>query len=160
MARGRRNRRVSEFVFMSIKPVFGEEILDGVKKFELRSKVGTLLPGDKVILYESYPVKSVVGMFSVGRTFVVDFPVLLELFRSGVLEGVTERDIEFMSSRKRPILVIEVVDPIRLPQPITLSELRVLVPGFRPPMSFSRLPIDSPIVREVLRRLRRSSKRS
>jgi Uncharacterized conserved protein len=45
-----------ELVLMSIKPGFGDAILDGRKRAELRRMVnGPITPGDLVVLYLSSP---------------------------------------------------------------------------------------------------------
>jgi len=46
---------------MSIKPKYGLEILRGRKKVELRGSVGTITPGDVVVLYLSSPIQAIGG---------------------------------------------------------------------------------------------------
>ncbi|RLG77621.1 MAG: DNA-binding protein [Thermoprotei archaeon] len=141
-----------DYVLMSVKPVFANEILSGTKKYELRSKGQRIETGDVVIVYASAPVKSIVGLFRVGEVFIVEYPELVRLFQRGVLRGVTERDIQFMYGKKRPILVLEVVEPKRIATPITLAELREIMPGFRPPINYLRISRENPIAKEVMKR--------
>ena len=144
----------SNYVLMSIKPVFAEEILTGFKKFELRSRTASIASGDKVIMYASTPIKSLVGMFTAGRILTLTYEELNRMYRQNQLPGVTERDLEFMRGRKRPLLAIEVLDPIRFNEPIRLSEIKQWIPGFRPPMNYVRLKADDPLLALVLKKLR------
>ena len=140
------------YVLMSIKPVFTEEILSGFKKFEVRSKAGIILRGDTIIIYASAPVKSVVGVFTAGRVTTLTHDELVRIHEQ--LQGVTERDLEFMKGRKRSLLIIEVLNPLRLDEPIHLGELRRWIPGFRPPVNYVRLRSESPLPALVLSKLR------
>ena len=140
------------YVLMSIKPVFTEEILSGFKKFEVRSKAGIILRGDTIIIYASAPVKSVVGVFTAGRVTTLTYDELVRIHEQ--LQGVTERDLEFMKGRKRSLLIIEVLNPLRLNEPIHLGELRRRIPGFRPPVNYVRLRSGSPLLVLVLSKLR------
>lgn len=121
---------------LSIKPVFGEQILSGAKGYELRRR-GRFEPGSAIVLYESSPVRAVVGEFRAGRVFRVELGELLEMLRRGELRGCGEADVPYVLGARRAV-VIEVVDPVRYPRPLGLAELRVLVPGFRPPLSYAR----------------------
>lgn len=52
-------------VLLSIKPVFANAILSGVKTVELRRRVPLWLPGTTVHMYASSPQRAVVGSFVV-----------------------------------------------------------------------------------------------
>ena len=141
------------YVLMSIKPVFAEEILTGFKKFELRSRAARISSGDKVIMYASTPVKSLVGMFTAGRILTLTYEELYRMYRQNKLPGITERDLEFMKGRRRPLLAIEVQNPVRFNEPLRLSEIRQQIPGFRPPINYVRLKADDPLLALVLKKL-------
>lgn len=55
-------------VILSIKPEFVEKIINGEKKFEYRRKIFKK-DVEKVLIYASSPIKSVVGEFIVEDTF-------------------------------------------------------------------------------------------
>jgi len=132
---------------LSIKPLFGEQILSGVKGYELRRR-GRFEPGSIMVLYESTPVRAVVGEFKAGRVFRVELGELLELLRRGELRGCGEADVPYVLGARR-VVVIEVVDPVRYPRPLSLAELRRLIPGFRPPMSYARFDEHYEVVRRA-----------
>jgi len=132
---------------MSIKPIFGEQILEGVKGYELRRR-GRVAPGSIVVLYESSPVKAVVGEFRVGRTFYASFEELARRIRRGELRGCGEEDIPYIKGSGR-VLVMEVLDPLRYPRAVSLAELRRAIPGFRPPVSSARFDRHYQLVRSL-----------
>lgn len=143
----------STYILMSIKPIFAEEILTGFKKFELRSKTANIASGDKVIMYASTPIKSLVGMFTAGRILTLTYEELNRMYKLNQLPGITERDLEFMKGRKRPLIAIEVLNPMRFTEPIHLSVIRQKIPGFRPPMNYVRLKAGDPLLTLVLKKL-------
>ena len=143
---------------MSIKPQFAEEILSGKKKFELRARVAPLNSGDLVIVYASSPVKSIVGVFRAGKIFIGSYEEIINLLKNYPRAGITEKDLKYIMNRKRSIMAIEILAPRRLPRPVALNELRELVPGFRPPVSYMKLKSSSPIV-ELIKKLLKSSGR-
>ena len=145
--------RRSNYVLMSIKPVFAEEIMTGFKKYELRSKTASILTGDKIIVYASAPIKSLVGVFTAGKVLTLTYEELSTLHKLGKLPGITERDLEFMKGRKRPLIAIEVLNPTRLNEPIHLSEIREKIPNFRPPMNYIRLKANDPLLTLILEKL-------
>jgi len=147
---------LTEYVLMSIKPHFAEEILSGKKKFELRARVAPLNSGDLVIVYASSPVKSIIGVFRAGRIFIGNYEEIVDLLRNYPRAGITEEDLKYIANRKREIIAVEVLAPRRLPRPITLSEIRKLIPGFRPPVSYMKLKPTNPIVELVMKLLKSS----
>ena len=122
-------------VLMAIKPIFAERILNGIKKYELRRKVFPLNSGDKVIIYESSPVKAITGEFTIGRVSELNSEEVIKMIKRGELPGSDERDIPYVTGN-RPILVLEVKNPIRYAIPIPLETIKEYVPKFRPPLSY------------------------
>ncbi len=53
-------------VLLAIKPEFVEKIFDGIKRFEFR-KVCPRKPVDEIVIYETRPIKMVVGAAKVVR---------------------------------------------------------------------------------------------
>ncbi|MEZ0318992.1 MAG: hypothetical protein ABWK05_03230 [Pyrobaculum sp.] len=115
---------------MSIKPRFGEEILAGVKKFELRRLFSLVEPGSLVFLYFTKPVGAVVGRFRAGVVFVVPVGNLGRLLSE---LGVGEEDLRYAPGGGY-VLLIEVREPRRCKKAVSLGEL-----GVRPPRSYLRL---------------------
>ena len=143
-------------VLLSIKPKFAEEILSGVKRFELRTGSG-IEPGSRVVMYVSSPVKALVGEFTAGRVFVGSFEDVVRFVSSFPNPGVGEDDYSYVRGRKRRAMAIEVLNPIRYCKHVTLDELRRA--GLRnPPRSYMFLYPENPVHREVLKLVNEASR--
>lgn len=59
-------------VILSIKPIYANAIMDGIKKVEFRKKIFKK-PVDKVFVYSSSPDKKIIGYFTIGN-IVEDSP--------------------------------------------------------------------------------------
>ncbi len=121
---------------MSFRPIFGEQVLAGVKSHEVRKFLGRIEEGSWVLVYESTPVKAFTGIFQVGRVDIVDENRALELIRG--FRGYSELDLPYIVGRKK-LIVIEVRNPIRFYVPVTLDDVRRYFPSFRPPISYVRV---------------------
>lgn len=126
-------KRARRFM-MSIRPKFGEQILGGRKRYELRRMVAGLIePGDLIYLYFSRPVSAVVGLFSAGVVYVAP-PENLEKIAELLGDvGLGEEDWLYVRGA-RCAMLIEVRSPSRCARPLKLAEL-----GLRPPPSYMRL---------------------
>ncbi|MCD6409419.1 MAG: ASCH domain-containing protein [Candidatus Verstraetearchaeota archaeon] len=137
-------------ILMSIKPRFGEQILAGVKKIELRRMFQPVVRGDRVILYFSSPVKALVGEFTAGEVYSGAVEEVKRLVKKMGEVGVGEEDWLYVVGARRA-LAIEVMEPKRYPRMVPLEVLRRRIPGFMPPMSYLRLSNGSHIGRELRR---------
>ena len=127
---------------MSIKPRFGEELLGGVKRFELRRLFSLVEPGALVFLYFTKPVGAVVGRFRAGVVFVVPVENLRRLLAELGDVGVGAEDLQYVSGAKF-VMLVEVREPRRCKSPVRLGEL-----GLRPPPSYIKL--DKRVGRRLL----------
>lgn len=59
-------------VLLSIKPEYAQSILDGNKKFEFRRVIFKNESIKTVVMYASYPLKKIVGEFSVSGIISMD----------------------------------------------------------------------------------------
>jgi len=123
---------------LSIKPYFAKQIYRGVKKYELRRKVGEIKPYSILIIYESKPVKAITGIVEIGEVKVLSSKTVEALILSGKLEGCKAEDIEYVKG-ERDVLILEIMKKKCLKKPITLKELRALIPRFNPPLSYFRI---------------------
>jgi predicted transcriptional regulator len=53
-------------VLLSIKPKYASKIMEGTKKYEFRKSIFKQKTVDMVYIYSSYPVKKIIGKFTVG----------------------------------------------------------------------------------------------
>lgn len=119
---------------LSIKPEFGEKILEGEKQYEFRKSVFSDPSAvEKVILYASSPVQRIIGYFSIGEIYQ-DTPIALwEGF--GDASGIDSRE-QFLSyfSGKEEGYAIEIDETTSLETPV---DPREHLDDFRAPMSFT-----------------------
>jgi len=127
---------MSRTILMSIKPIFAKQIYDGLKGYELRRKLFPILEGDRIILYETSPVKSITGEFIAGKVKELDSNEVVDLIRRGVLRGCSELDVPYVTG-KRKVLVIEVKSPKVFKRPLSLDSIREIIKSFHPPRSYA-----------------------
>ncbi len=128
------------YVFMSFKPLYARKIIDGVKDCEIRTYFGEIGSGDIVVVYASTPVKAVLGEFIVEDVAVGKFESVIEYLRM-CCRMFDEDNWRFVNehyvSSKRKLIVIKISSVERYRNPVTLETLKRLVPGFRPPISYT-----------------------
>lgn len=128
---------------MSIKPGFGDAILDGRKRAELRRLVnGPIMPGDTIVLYLSSPRKAIEGFFRAGRVYIGRRSELMSIARGLGDLGLREGDWGYIDEDREGMMIL-VNEPRRCPRPITLEQLINLIRGFKPPLSYVRLRPNS-----------------
>lgn len=128
-----------ELVLMSIKPGFGDAILSGRKRAELRRLVSDpIMPGDMIALYLSSPRKSIEGFFKAGRVYVGRRSELMRIAAGLGDLGLREGDWNYVDEDREGMMII-VEEPRRCPRPIGLDELMGMVHGFKPPLSYMRV---------------------
>jgi len=142
---------------MSIRPKFAYQIFTGKKKFELRRWIGVPIPsGSTIIVYVSGNVRAIMGEFTVGK---VIFGSPIYIWREVMKypsPGIDEDDKPYISGAKKA-LAIEVLNPRLYARSISLEELRSIIPGFNPPLSYRRLYENEPLVRLILSYIREYS---
>ena len=141
---------------MSIKPQYARAIFSGRKKFELRKLVGVppIEEGSIIVVYSSGKVKAIIGEFRAGRVLIATPErVWASVSRPGT--GIGEDAWAYVRGARRA-MAIEVRDPVLYPRPVTLEEIRRIIPGWMPPFSFRRLEEGDRILELLIRRLRES----
>jgi len=130
-------------VFMSIRPAYAYEILDGLKDCEVRTYSGHIERGDLVILYASSPVKAAVGSFYVSSVSIAHWTDLQRRLAdlcpklAGLRDNV-EYIVKRYSESRRRLVVLGVSQPVRFARRVDLNTIRRL--GLKnPPLSYVRL---------------------
>ena len=119
---------------MSIKEVYGLNLLNGKSMWEYRRRKSKINTGDKIILYATAPNKKLIGEFIVGK-------VLIGTPNS--IWNKTKRDICYKKNEVVPYLesgnypiAFQVSNPKKYLPEISVKN----IPGFKPPMSYCRAP--------------------
>ncbi|RLG80962.1 MAG: DNA-binding protein [Thermoprotei archaeon] len=138
----------------SIKPKYAYRIFAGIKKFELRRWFGLKpVQGSVIIVYASGNVKAIIGEFRVGRVLFAKPNEIWDALSEMKEAGIGSDDYQYIRGSKYA-LAIEVVDPVLYTKPITLKELKSIIPGFMPPLSFRELRPYEPLYELIVRKAR------
>lgn len=126
-----------EALVLSIKPQYASKIFDGGKSVELRKTRPSLQSGDKVLVYVSSPVMKMMGLFTVSDV-VSDSPYKLWK-RVGSYSGISKDEFNsyYEGSEVGYGIVIKKVSLLN--SPISLTNLKKLLPGFSPPQCYRYL---------------------
>ena len=143
---------------MSIRPQYAKAILAGRKRFELRRLDG--LPrigeGSVIVIYASGKLKSILGEFRARRVYEAA-PEKVWAMVQGPGTGVGRDAWDYIKGARRA-MAIEVGERLVYQRPVTLEEVRRIIPGWMPPYSYKRLADGDPIYELVIKPLRAASK--
>ncbi|MEB3760182.1 MAG: DNA-binding protein [Desulfurococcales archaeon] len=139
---------------MSIRPQYSRMIFAGIKKYELRKLSGGPLieEGAIIIVYSSGKVKSIVGEFRAGRIIVGTPEKVWSIVRQPGT-GIRDDAWPYVRGAKRA-MAIEVVEPRLYRRPVTLEEIRRIIPGWMPPFSYRRLREGDKTYELLIKRIR------
>ncbi len=139
---------------MSIKPKYAYRIFTGIKKFELRKWFGLVpLEDSTIIVYASGSVRAIIGEFRVGRVYMGSPSDVWGFLQAQEKTGIGREDYSYIHG-SRKAMAIEVVDPVLYSRPIHLRELRSIIPGFMPPLSFRILYPYEPLYELIIKKAR------
>ncbi|TAJ43619.1 hypothetical protein [Methanofollis fontis] len=124
-------------VLLSIKPVYASRIMAGTKKYEFRRSIFRRKDINSVYIYSSYPVKKIIGKFTVGK-ILEDRPDLLwETVKDQ--SGLDESEFFKYFAGKSKGFAIEIGEFMPFKNPI---DPRKCYDNFIPPQSFYYLDHD------------------
>lgn len=140
---------------MSIRPQYANAIFSKRKKYELRklSGVKPVEEGSVIIVYSSGKVKSIVGEFTAGE-IIIDTPERIWAVVSRPGTGIGGDAWAYIRGARRA-MAIKVENPRLYPRPVSLEEIRRIIPGWMPPFSYKRLQPGERLYELIVRRVRR-----
>ncbi|MET1129108.1 MAG: DNA-binding protein [Thermoproteota archaeon] len=142
----------SPIYLISIKPVYAHQIFQGTKKYELRRNA-RIEPGSTMVVYVSGHVRAVVGEFDVGRVIEGSPQEVWSAVTKSSGHGIG-RDAWRYIKNGRTAVALEVASRRLYPRRVTLEEIRRIIPGWMPPMSYKRLYEGDPFYELIVKRLR------
>ncbi len=140
---------------MSIKPKFAYQIFTGKKKYELRRHIGVKIEDySTIILYVSGKVKALMGEFQAGKIIVGSPAYVWEKTAYQPGSGLDEDDWPYIEGSKLA-MAIEILKTKVYRRPVSLAELKNIIPNFMPPLSYRELSECEPLyfIVEKLRKL-------
>lgn len=134
----------SAHALISLEERFAEDILNGMKRVELRRRPMRLSVGTTVWMYVKVPVGKVVGSAEVGSMHSLAPTTLWR--RYGDVSGLSRAEFfqYFEGAKHGFVLVLD--KPARLHSPVPLERLRLLKKAFQPPQFFQHLDGQGPLV--------------
>ncbi len=124
-------------LLLSIRPEYATKIFNGTKTVELRRTRPRLQKGDRVFVYVSSPVKSLVGCFEAAGVFKGTPDELWE--ESGENAAITRDDFDAYFREKTVGYAIAIQNASELPKRVSLAELRQELGSFHPPQCYHYL---------------------
>jgi predicted transcriptional regulator len=127
------------FFIMSFKPVYADQILDGLKTCEIRTCFTRLSRGDIVIVYASSPSKTIKGYIVVDKTYCpIEYRELKNLRKEHDCR-IPEDNWRFVEKHYRGssnLLFFTISYRKRFYREVKLEEIKRLIPSFKPPLSY------------------------
>lgn len=124
-------------VLLSIKPVYVSRIMAGTKKYEFRKSIFRREDIKSVYIYSSYPVKKIVGKFTIGKILEDRPDRLWEIVKD--LSGLDETEFFNYFTGKSKGFAIEIDEVTPFKNPI---DPKKCYQNFIPPQSFYYLDTD------------------
>lgn len=137
----------AENILISLEARYAEGILSGAKRVELRRRHMNVAQGTIVWLYVKQPVASVVGCATVRSIHKSAPSVLWKRF--GAVAGISKTEFFDYFAGVRCGLALSLDRGMRLPDPISLKQLRTVTSTFHPPQFFVRLDARSPVLHAI-----------
>jgi predicted transcriptional regulator len=133
-------------LLLSIHPEFAEKVFTGEKSVELRRTKPRVKKGDRVLVYVSSPVKSLVGFFEVENV-VNDHPDSLWT-KVSQEAGVTREQFRDYYAGASEGYAIFICKRRRFRYPLNLNVLRERFAIFSPPQSYRYL--EPEVTRDII----------
>jgi len=121
-------------VILSIKPKYAELILSGAKRYEFRKSIFSNKHVEEAYIYETSPIKKIIGVFNIGN-IIRDSPNGL-WNQFGHLSGMNEAEFFNYFQDIQIGFAIEIKHLVILDSPI---DPRETILDFTPPQSFCYL---------------------
>lgn len=125
-------------LLLSIRPVYAEAILSGIKTVELRRTRPRVAIPTEALIYASTPLRALVGRCRVDS---VEELTIAKLWKqTGPFAAIARSDFLTYFEGATTGFALHLSSPRRLADPVGLTQLRVNVEGFNPPQSFRYVP--------------------
>jgi predicted transcriptional regulator len=133
---GKEEHEPGRALLISVKPVYANAILDGLKTVELRRTRPNLPDGSLVILYSSTPTRAVVGWAHLSGVRQGTPDEIWDAF--GDAAAIAEPDYDIYFAGADQAFALELDDVVTASRPVPLEVIRSI--GVQPPQSWRYLP--------------------
>ncbi len=125
------SEREHSFILMSLKPVYSDLILDGLKKYEFRRRIFSKSEGN-VLMYATKPIGKVVGYFNFDRVLKGIPQEIWEKCQYSA--GVTKVEFFRYFANTEVAYAIKINEVFKFQKPLDINEISK---GSRAPRSFN-----------------------
>lgn len=148
---------MSSFFLFSIRPEYAEAIFAKKKKYELRRGRGQGLEiGATAIVYVSGNVKEIRGEFTIGKIIRGSPEKIWKIVRKREENGITPESWKYIAG-SRSAIAIQILNPRLYVRPISLREIRYVIPNWAPPLGYAKLEPGDPVFRLFIKNVRELS---
>jgi len=158
---------MERMILLPIGSTHAEAILKGTKKWEYRRRWPKGYEGVRVIIYASGALKQIVGEFVIGRilTKPIDELIRLTIHEACTPDEAPETEISIREyfAADPPCTIgsaLRVTRRVRYKPPITRTQIRSVIPGFKAPQRFMRLTEGEPALRPLIQMVNRARRRA
>ena len=127
-------------LLLSVHPTYVDLIFAGTKRVELRRRKPRVHPRDRVAIYASSPVMSLIGVIRVAEVRVAAPAILWEDVKE--IAGLKRESYCRYFENSSHAVGIMIAGTQRFRSPVPLCDLRKWWPGFHPPQQFRYLRSD------------------
>ena len=128
-------------VIMSLKSVYSELVLSGLKTVELRNRIVRIEPRTTLWIYEKCPVGKIVALADVGQVIHDSPDVIWQSYHKKMCIDWTQFE-EYVGNRDL-VSAIVLRRLVVLDDPMSIGNIRRVERGFHPPQFYSYIAPDS-----------------
>lgn len=124
-------------IIISIKPRFAENIFNGSKTVELRTRRPNIEPGTRIWIYATSPVAEICGFADLDK---ITSGTPLEIWRKlGSKTAISNAEFDAYFEGRDTAHALELTNVMKMKTRIPLERIRELVRNFHPPQFFARV---------------------
>ena len=136
---------------ISIKPRYVRRMLDGEKSVEIRNRTVNLRQESRLWIYSTLPKGCIEAVAEVGRVEVGTPPAIWHKYGDSL--GISETAYRQYVNGASSVSAISIRRVSQLPSALSLSMLRMRVPGFHPPQFLKYMADSDPLFLGIVRLL-------
>lgn len=136
---------------ISIKPKYVRRMLDGEKSVEIRNRTVNLTPESRLWIYSTLPKGCIEAVAEVGSVEIGTPPAIWHKYGDSL--GISETKYRLYVNGASSVSAIRIRRVSQLPSALSLSMLRMRVPGFHPPQFLKYMADSDPLFLGIVRLL-------
>lgn len=133
-------------ILVSVEERHALGMLDGSKRVELRRRAPKVSGAGRMWIYSKMPVAAVTAVAELDSIEILEPTKLWKKYEAAL--ALTHDEFADYVSGKDQVAAI-VLGGVRSVEPVTLSEMRDLLPGFHPPQFYLTIPSKSKLLRRL-----------